>query len=575
VGSGPSAAFSEAFDLARGLRQGCPLSCVLFNVFINDIFDDVPLPGCYVLSGRRKDIDRDPLRCHGLLFADDLVALASDLNEMAVLCTHVTTWCTANEMQVGIHKCGVMEFEPDDGAGHRMESVLPNATLQAPLQLCGQPVPLVETYTYLGIEVTKSLSYVDLIAPRLESGRKTVASLAPFLSCSIIPMSSRWLIVQVVVLPRLLHGAEIYGMCRDLTDTMQRHLNFALRCVLGIPRWRSMSSLLLWKEMQMKPICAIAASRQARAYSKCFGLKTWVNHLVKRLLNIRKWTWVSGTTRWIGRFCRPHSSLPVETWEQWWCWEPKMCKQQVEEAIMAREFGIRHGDGYRARPETKEYTRMRYELKPLVRARVLYDPALVTGLTWISRFRIKTVATTAQMFAWGKLTPYWTTWCPCCNALQQQEDVPHIFLECSRWLTHRQRYLSPLIRQIAELAPPVPFSRIDRLALILGGTTQGLRLPAWLPPRTDPYESDPESDDDTSSELSSSSGSASTRSSVPSVFRNIRLRDTPIPSHGSFSAAAFLTIVMRLRQTRLGMHPHWPLNSELPPIRTPGQRPAG
>jgi hypothetical protein len=243
---------------------------------------------------------------------------------------------------------------------------------------------------------------------------------------------------------------------------------------------------------------------------------------------------------------------------------------------MAREFGIRHGDGYRARPETQEYTRMRYVLKPLVRARVPYDPALVTGLTWISCFRIKTVATTAQMFAWGKLTPYWSTWCPCCNTLGQQEDAPHIFLECSRWLTHRQRYLSPLIRQIAELAPPVPFTRADRLlALILGGTTQDLCLPAWLPPRTDPHESDPESDDETSSELSSSSDSASTRSSAPSVFGSSRLRDTPVPSHGSFSAAAFLTIVMRLRHTRLGKHPHWPLNRELPPIRTPGLHPAG
>ena len=477
-------------------------------------------------------------------------------------------------MEVGIHKCGIMEFEPNDLEGHMMESVLPDAAMQAHMQLCGQPVPLVETYTYLGIEITKSLSYTELIAPRLESGRKTVHSLAPFLSCPIIPMSSRWLIVQVVVLPRLLYGAEIYSMCRDLTDIMQRSLNYALRCVLGIPRWSGMSSLLLWKEMRMKPICAIAASRRARAYAKCFGLKTWINQLVKRPLRIRPWTWVSGTTRWTARFCKKHSPLPLEDWDNWWDWEPAECRARVEEAILIREFGIRDVDGYRARAETREYTRMDYEDKPLVRARVPYEPSLVTGLTWISRFRIKTVATTAQMFAWGKMTPYWTTRCPCCNSSSTQEDAAHIFLECSRWHTHRQKYLRPLIRQIAKLAPPVRFTRTDRLALLLGGTTQKLSLPVWLPPRPNPYESDPESADDSSSELSSSSDTSS-RLSDHSVVGGTRLADTPVPEVGCFKVAAFLTLVMRLRQRHLGEHPHWPQNSELPPIRTPGQRPAG
>jgi hypothetical protein len=239
---------------------------------------------------------------------------------------------------------------------------------------------------------------------------------------------------------------------------------------------------------------------------------------------------------------------------------------------MLREFGIREQDGYRARPETLEYIRVKYELKPLVRARVPYDPALVTGLTWISRFRTKTVATTAQMLAWGKLDGEWTARCPCC-AMGRLEDASHIFLECSRWHTHRQKYLSPMLRKIALLNAEGAYTRNDRLALLLGGSVHGRPLPEWLPPRPDPYESDEDSEVDSSSELSSSDSSS--RSSDHSATGGNRLEDTPVQESGSLQVAAFLTLVMRLRQRHLGEQPHWPQHSEQPPIRTPGQRPAG
>jgi len=32
--------YSESFNIMKGVRQGCPLSPILFNLFINDIFND-------------------------------------------------------------------------------------------------------------------------------------------------------------------------------------------------------------------------------------------------------------------------------------------------------------------------------------------------------------------------------------------------------------------------------------------------------------------------------------------------------------------------------------------------------
>ena len=59
---------SNEFPIKRGVRQGCPLSPILFNLFINDILNNCEKYGYGVNIGRKK--------CCGRLFADDVVLIA-------------------------------------------------------------------------------------------------------------------------------------------------------------------------------------------------------------------------------------------------------------------------------------------------------------------------------------------------------------------------------------------------------------------------------------------------------------------------------------------------------------------
>jgi hypothetical protein len=85
---------SNEFPIHRGVRQGCPLSPILFNLFINDILNNCDKYG--VSIGNKK--------CCGGLFADDIVLIAPSERKMKALLRYVFCWANKNEMSVGINK---------------------------------------------------------------------------------------------------------------------------------------------------------------------------------------------------------------------------------------------------------------------------------------------------------------------------------------------------------------------------------------------------------------------------------------------------------------------------------------
>ena len=123
---------SKWFDIHTGLRQGCSLSPVLFNLYINDLALKVNA------VGEGTDIGGEKVCI--LLYADDIVLLSDNENGLQSMLDVLSVWCKANEMSVNSQKSNIVHFRP------------PSINRTNVIFHCGdEAISVLNRYTYLGI----------------------------------------------------------------------------------------------------------------------------------------------------------------------------------------------------------------------------------------------------------------------------------------------------------------------------------------------------------------------------------------------------------------------------------------
>uniref|UniRef100_A0AAV2MQG6 ribonuclease H n=1 Tax=Knipowitschia caucasica TaxID=637954 RepID=A0AAV2MQG6_KNICA len=122
---------SDLFPVHVGLRQGCPLSPVLFTVFMDRISRRSQGP---------EGVRFGNHRISSLLFADDVVLLAPTNQDLQHALGRFAAECEAAGMRISTSKSEAM--------------VLDRKKVPCPLQVGGEVLPQVEEFKYLGVLFT-------------------------------------------------------------------------------------------------------------------------------------------------------------------------------------------------------------------------------------------------------------------------------------------------------------------------------------------------------------------------------------------------------------------------------------
>ena len=188
---------SEYFNYNRGVRQGCILSPLLFNLYLNDIpsrlentqgLDPITLP-----NGSRLNL---------LLYADDLVLISTSAVGLQRSIISLHQFCKESLMSVNTQKSKVMIFQKQC----RKSILEKHSFFLDDLQIDNVP-----SYSYLGSTISSNGSFTISKQKSVEKTRRSIFATKRFLDYCKFPLKICNKLFDSLFLPILLYNSEVWG----------------------------------------------------------------------------------------------------------------------------------------------------------------------------------------------------------------------------------------------------------------------------------------------------------------------------------------------------------------------------
>ena len=171
-----------------GLKQGCPLSPILFNIYIDDIKN--------IFDHTCDPIDLQGKQINYFLYADDLVLLSTSKDGLQNCLDRLQNFSKANNLTINIAKTKSMVF---NNTGR---------LIKQPFYVDNKKLEQVQTFCYLGFDVKASGVVSSAINTLYDKANKAMRPLMGVISRFNIPIKTSLNLFHAYVAPIVLYATE-------------------------------------------------------------------------------------------------------------------------------------------------------------------------------------------------------------------------------------------------------------------------------------------------------------------------------------------------------------------------------
>ena len=188
-----------------GLRQGCVLSPLLFNIYIDDMKN--------IFTGDCDPVDLDGTLINHLLYADDLIVMSNTSGGLKRSLEKIEEFCSIWKLTINIDKSKCMVF---NAQGRLMK----NETFN----IAGQDLEFAQQFCYLGIDILAGGSFMAAKRILKEKGMKALYPIFDTIFKFNLKPSRAIFLFNHLIKPIITYGSEILApFTKHQLDTLNKN----------------------------------------------------------------------------------------------------------------------------------------------------------------------------------------------------------------------------------------------------------------------------------------------------------------------------------------------------------------